>query len=357
MERKALVGDCLQIIGLDNLARLVPDADFRAVKVSQHEVDTSEGLDQSDFMFEEQIGSLSLELLVRLFLHDNDDITGLLAWELVGFTVERELAVVGCALVDHGLENFLLLDDLLALANLAFVGFIDDFTLATAIVTRSLGLRVHSRAELLHACHDTATTASCALLYSALFATETVARNADTLTVYSNLGSLTGINLLKSALEWVHDGLALLGLRGAATATSRTTTTEHLAEQVIHAAATAATFLKAILTVAIVSLALLTVAEDFIGLLNLLELFLITTTIGMMSPGEFEVGLLNDTELSILFNAKSLVETCVIDLLRGATATGHAAEAGHIFLTHASEWEATSSSSKEHVCFSFDCSV
>lgn len=178
-------------------------------------------------MFKKEIGSLSLELLVRLLLHNDDDITGLLTWVLVGFTVESVLTVVGGSLVNLSIDNFLLLSDLLALANCAFVGLINDFTFAIAIVTRSLRLRVHSRAELSHAGHDTATTASCALLDSAFFTAKTIAWSANSVSVDGNLGVLAIVNFLESALEWVHDGLALLRSGGAAATTTSSAHAEH----------------------------------------------------------------------------------------------------------------------------------
>lgn len=179
--------------------------------MSQHEVDTAKGFLESDFMFNKQVSTLSLELLVRLLLHNNDDIAGLSAWELVSFAVERVLAVVWRTLVDRHIDDLLLFVDLLALASLALVGVIDHLALSATIVTRTLRLRVHARSELGHASHHTATTASSTLLNCAFFATEAIALDADALSVDSNLGALSRVDFLKSAFERVHYGLALLG--------------------------------------------------------------------------------------------------------------------------------------------------
>ena len=283
MEGKTFVGNCLKVVGLNHLARLVSDSNFRAIEVCEHEIDTSEGLNERDFVFKEEIGALSLKLLVRLLLNHNHDVTWLLTGVFISLAMECVLAVVGRALVDHGLEHFLLLHHLLTLACFALVGIVDDFTLTTTIIARTLRLRVHAWAELGHPRDDTATTAGCALLHCTILATFAIANRADSLTVDGNLGCLARIDLLESALEWMHDGLALFGTCRATTST--TTASEHLTQEVIHASTTTTTFFKAILTIAVISLALFAVAEHLVGLLNLLELLLVTTAIRMMGPG------------------------------------------------------------------------
>ena len=101
MEGQAFLGNRLEVIRLNDLARLVLDADLGAVEVRQHEVDAGEGLNERDFLFAEQIGTLPLELLVGLFLHDNDDIARLDARCLVSLTMECVLGFVRSTLVDH----------------------------------------------------------------------------------------------------------------------------------------------------------------------------------------------------------------------------------------------------------------
>merc|ERR1719469_195472 len=130
-------------------------------------------------MLNKQISTLSLEFFVRLLLYNNDDIASFLTRELVCFAMELVLAIVRSAFVDHSLEDFLLLGDLLALANLALVGFVNDFTFATAVITWALRLRVHTGSKLRHAGDHTTATASRALLDSAFFATEAGASCAD----------------------------------------------------------------------------------------------------------------------------------------------------------------------------------
>jgi len=196
---------------------------------------------------------------VGLFLYNNDNITGFLTWELVCLTVESELHIVGSALVDLSVENFLLLCHLFALANLALVGFVDNFTLATAVITWALRLGVHARSKLGHTGDHTLATASSALLDSAFFTSETIARCANAVSVDSNFGRLAIIDLFECAFHWVHDGLALLrsSLLPAAATTSAT---EH-AEQVLHTTVTVATttFFETIFSIFVIKFALLTI--------------------------------------------------------------------------------------------------
>jgi len=106
-----------------------------------------------------------------LFLNHDYDITRLLSWVFISFSVESKLAIIRGALVDHSLKHFLLLYDFLALAGLTLVGFVNNFSLTTAIITRTLRLRVHTRSKLLHLSDDT-TAATCrALLNGTFFAT------------------------------------------------------------------------------------------------------------------------------------------------------------------------------------------
>ena len=262
MEWQTFLGYRLEVVGLNNLTRLVFDAKLGAVKVCDHKVDASQGLNESDFVFNEQVSSLSLELLVGLLLHDNYNVTSLLAWELISFTVERVLLIVGCTLVHHGVENFLLLDNLLALASLALVGLVDNLTLATAVVTRTLGLGVHARSELGHARHHTTATAGCALLDSAIFTSFAFAASANALSIHGNLGLLAIVNLLERALKWVHDGLALLGASGA---TASTATSEEAAKKVVHATGVTTTLFDTVFAVLVVELTLLAVAQHLVS--------------------------------------------------------------------------------------------
>ena len=144
MERKTLLTHGLQVVRFDHLSRVVLDSDICAVQVLDHEVNAGQSLIKRDLLFEKNIGTLSLELLMGLFLHDNDDIAGLNAGCLVSLTMEGVLTVVRSTLIDHRVEDLLFFLDLFTFARCASIGLINDLTLTAAVVARALGLRVHA---------------------------------------------------------------------------------------------------------------------------------------------------------------------------------------------------------------------
>lgn len=188
VEWEAFLCDSLNIVGLDDLTWLVLDANLRAIKVCEDEVNTSECFNQRNFVLNEQVGTSSLKFLVLHLFDDNDDITWLLTGVLISFAVEGVFGTVGCALINSDVDNLLLLLGLLSIANFAFVSFIDDLTFAVTVVARALRLRVHAGSKLRHASHDTASTAGRALLDSAFFATFATTWLTDAVSVDSNLG-------------------------------------------------------------------------------------------------------------------------------------------------------------------------
>lgn len=345
MERQALVRDCLEVVGLDNFARLILYPELRAVQVCNYEVDARECLGQSDFLFDEQVGALSLKALVRLLLHDNHDIAGLLSRILVCLSVERVLAIVWSALVNGSIDNFLLLGYLFTLACLALVGLVDNLAFSIAFFAGALALRVHTRSKLLHLGDDTSPTTWLALLNGAFFTSETTANLADAFPIDGNLRLFTIVNLFERALEWMHHGLAFLGSLGSPAA-STTTTTKHLTQQVVHAAGVRTALLNAILAILVVEFALFTVGEHLVRTLNLLELVFVTTTVWMVRPSQLMVSFLDRVEVSLLVNSQDLVELFIIDFFRWAASATHT---WHII--EASKWKASSSSSKEHSIF------
>jgi len=216
--------------------------------------------------------------------------------------MEDVVVAVGGALVDFSFNNFLLLDDLLSIASLALVFFVDDLAFTTAVVTRSLGLGVHAGSELNHLGDHTASLAASALLDSAFFASETVAAGADSLSVDCNLGLLTIINFFERHFEGVLDGLAFL--RSLGPLSSATATSEHV-HQVIHAATAASTAFSShgIDTAFVIDVTLLSVGKNFVSLLNFLELLLITTAIGVVISSSLMVGLLDLAHRGLLANS------------------------------------------------------
>lgn len=94
------------------------DVTFRAlnsklliIKVVHHKVDSGQSFEKSNLFLHEQVSTLSLENLVRLFLNHDDDIACLSAWDGVRLTVENVLFSIGTAFVDLNFENLLFLLD------------------------------------------------------------------------------------------------------------------------------------------------------------------------------------------------------------------------------------------------------
>ena len=144
MERKTLLTHSLQIVRFDHLSWCASDSNIRAIQVLDHKVDTSQSLNKRDLLFKKDIGTLPFELLVRLFLYNNDDIAGLDSWCLISLTVESVLAIVWCTLIDHRVENLLFFVHLFTFTRRAFSGLINDLTLTIAVIARALGLGVHA---------------------------------------------------------------------------------------------------------------------------------------------------------------------------------------------------------------------
>lgn len=308
VEGKTLVLNGFDVVWLDDFTWRVFDSYRGAVEVFKHEVDTSQGLVQSDFFLHQQVGTFALEDFVGLFLHDDDNVTWLGAWVLVSLAVEVVSLSVWCSLVNISINDLLLLLDLLAQAVLASVLLVDNFALTSAVITRLSRLGVVAWPELLHLGDHTSALARTASLNSAVFATLTITLCTNTLTVDCNFGFLSVVHVFKSDLEWVLEWLHLLW-PGVA---SWTAATKHLAENVVHSAAATAAFFQAFLTILVVDVALLCVSENFVSFLQLLELLLVTTTVWMVFQSEFSECFLDLVGTGSLFDSEDLVETFVV---------------------------------------------
>jgi len=124
----------LDFIRLNYLTGLVLYSDLTAIKVSQHEIDTSERLEKRYLFFHQKVSTTTLESIVGFFLHLNDYITGLNIREFISLAMEDVFLSVGSTFVDLDLEDLLILDNLLAIAIFALVFLIDDLTLAVAVI-------------------------------------------------------------------------------------------------------------------------------------------------------------------------------------------------------------------------------
>lgn len=108
--------------------------------------------------------------------------------------MEVVLLAIRRSLINVSLKYFCLFADLLSVASLALVFFIDDLALSTAIVAMSSALCVHAWSNHLHFVNHATSFARTAFLNSTVLSTFTVALNADALTVHFNFGSLSIVN-------------------------------------------------------------------------------------------------------------------------------------------------------------------
>lgn len=185
----------LDLVGLDDFARLVLYSDLASIKMSQDKVYTSQGLEQGYLLFHQEVSSTALEGIVLLLLDLNNDVARLNIRVFISLSVEDILLTVGSALVNLNLKDFLILDDLLAIASLALVFFIDDLTFALAIVAWTSALRVHARSKHLHDSPHAAALASTARSDCTGLTTEALALVADSVTVDGDFGRLAVVKI------------------------------------------------------------------------------------------------------------------------------------------------------------------
>lgn len=248
--------NCLDIIRLDDLTRLVLDTNLFAVQMCQDEIDSGQGFKKRDLLLNQEISTSALELSIGLFLDLDDNITGLDAWILISLPVEDVFLSVGCTLVNLDFNDLLLLNDLLAIASLALIFLADDLALSTAFVARLGLLRVHTRSKLLHNSPHTLSSANAAGSNSTGLASLAFALGADTVSADSDLLSLAIVKVSKSSLNGMKDRLGLLrSLRLATTAAHA----KHAAEEIAHVGAATAALSETFLTIVVVHLTLLRV--------------------------------------------------------------------------------------------------
>ena len=137
-------------VWLDHFPWSVLYPDLSAIEVRKDEVETSQSLEQGDFLLHEKVSTFALEGLVLLFLKDHDNITSFGLRNLISFSVLGVLLTIGCTLVDLNHNSLLLLLNLLACAGLAHLGGVNGLALTAAIVAATSLLRVHTRSQLHH---------------------------------------------------------------------------------------------------------------------------------------------------------------------------------------------------------------
>lgn len=97
---------------------------------------------------------------MRLFVNNNNNVSGFNIWVLIRFSMENILLSVRWSFVNYGFNYFFLFYDFFSIAIFTFVFFIYLFSGSTAISTLNSLLRVHSWTEHCHLNFHTATFTS-----------------------------------------------------------------------------------------------------------------------------------------------------------------------------------------------------
>jgi len=134
VEWKPFAKHGLYVVWLNHLSRFILDSNLRAVEMGNLEVHSSQSLQKSYLLLNQEICTLAFEKFVRLLLNNYNDITWLDSGIFVGLTMEDVLLVVWCTLIDFSLYDLLLLHNFFAVAVFAFVFLINDFTFTVAVI-------------------------------------------------------------------------------------------------------------------------------------------------------------------------------------------------------------------------------
>mmetsp|Transcript_448 Transcript_448/g.1042 ORF Transcript_448/g.1042 Transcript_448/m.1042 type:complete len:296 (-) Transcript_448:113-1000(-) len=285
---------------------------------------SSEGLVQTDILHNQQIGSLSLEEFVFLFLYNEINISSFSSRYFIGHSLEGNLLVVGRTLFHMNLND------------LSFVLGLGLVSLSVTIAAGSLHLRQHSRSYLSQLHDHTLSTAS-------------VTRGGfshNDLAVDGKLDGFSIVQIIEADLEWV---LKTGSLSWAGPSASAAAAKEH-GKQVVTgtgSAARASLLFDSLEAILVVNFTLLLVRQNFVSGIHFLEHLFVSTLIGVVLQTKLSVGLLDGLWVGILLNTKNLVQLGRIDVL---TAAGHAAHTAW----HTAKWHTSGHSSKVH-CILFYC--
>lgn len=149
----SLSRDALEVVGLDDLPGLDGHLDGSLVEVNDGELSSSERGQEVDLLLHHEIVSPSLEVLVRLLLDRDDDVSWLESRRLVRLALEGDLLARLHALVDVDLEHLSLRVDLLPVALLASALGVNLLPRRVTVVTRLLDLgeeKTRARDSQLH---------------------------------------------------------------------------------------------------------------------------------------------------------------------------------------------------------------
>lgn len=186
---------------------------------------TCKGSDQLNFASVEEIVLLSSKAVVRLLLNLKHNVAGLNAGSLVTFAAELDLGAASNTPVDMDVENLSVNRCLLAVALLAAILVLDDFSFTIAVWADSLEALDHG-AHLAHHGLHTSTIAACALADGTVLSSEAVTLGADDGPLQGKLGNLASVDILEGDLVRVVNGTSL----GRATVLHTTEHASHATE-------------------------------------------------------------------------------------------------------------------------------
>ena len=138
MEWKTLAFYRFDIIWFNNLSWSIFDSDLAAIKVSDNKLNASQCLKKSNFLFNQQISTLSFEFLMRLLLHYNNNVSWLNTWIFISFTMESIFGFIRATFINLSIQNLFLFDNFFAITNWTLIFLINYFSSSTTIITRSL---------------------------------------------------------------------------------------------------------------------------------------------------------------------------------------------------------------------------
>mmetsp|Transcript_31117 Transcript_31117/g.89981 ORF Transcript_31117/g.89981 Transcript_31117/m.89981 type:complete len:321 (+) Transcript_31117:386-1348(+) len=280
---------------LDDLSRLGLDNDVPAIQMLESIRKSTKSLVQRNILHQKQIGTLSLEHVVFLFLDDEMDVPRFTAWHFVSHTTESNLLVVVSTLFNVNLDN------------LALVLGLGGISLSLASAACSLHLSEHARAYLTNFHNHT---------LSVTRGTFFGVPNND-LSVNGKLDSLAIVKVLQRDLDRMLNARALSGSGSSST----TTATEEHAKQIFTTSRIRSSILLDTLkTVLIVELTFLGVTQNFVGGIDLLEKVFVSSLIWMVLDGQFAVSLFDFFLIGILVHAQDFIKLFRIRWLSAATA-------------------------------------
>lgn len=226
---------------------------------------------ERDVLLDEEVVAPALELVVRLEVEHDNQITGFGSWRFIRAALENDPFAVLHAWLDVNGDELLLADDFLTLACLALVLFVNAFASTPASWASCNLLSDHwAHADDL----DTLTTAVAILAlcwFLAVGAASTLALSADDVAIDFECHLLAVVEVLKGDVDLVADILGALPAR-LTPSTKAAEAAEEMRQDVVHTASHS-TLLETLGTILIVKLTALRVLQNLIGLVDLLELF------------------------------------------------------------------------------------